>query len=131
MLSGRVRRIEPAGFTKISALGVEEQRVNVIIDFDAPREAARSLGDGYRVDVRIVTWQADDVLKVPPGALFRSGEAWAVYVVEEGVAHLRPVTVGHRSDTEAEITSGLEAGDVVVLFPPDGLQGGSTVTPRS
>jgi len=131
VLSGRVRRIEPAGFTKISALGVEEQRVNVIVDFDAPAEAAQSLGDGYRVDVRIVTWQTDSALKLAPGALFREGDAWAVYVVEAGVARLRPVTVGHRSDTEAEITNGLEEGERVVLFPPDTLEDGSPVKPRA
>jgi HlyD family secretion protein len=129
-LRGRVRRIEPAGFTKISALGVEEQRVNVIIDFETPSEAAHSLGDGYRVDVRIVTWRADSVQKLPPGALFRQGNDWAVYVVNDGVADVRPVTVGHRSDTEAEITSGVDAGETVVLFPPDTLQDGAKVTVR-
>jgi HlyD family secretion protein len=131
ILEGRVRRIEPAGFTKISALGVEEQRVNAIIEFETPTEAARALGDGYRVDVRIVTWRTDAALKLPPGALFREGDAWAVYVVQVGVARVRSVTVGHRSDTEAEITCGLEAGDSVVLFPPDTLEDGRKVTPRA
>jgi HlyD family secretion protein len=130
-LHGRVRRVEPAGFTKISALGVEEQRVNVIVDFTSPDQAARALGDGYRVDVRVVTWKADSVLKLPPGALFRNGDDWSVYRIEDGVARVRPVTVGHRSDSEVEVLSGLQEGDPVVLFPPDTLQDGARVTARN
>ena len=89
-LQGRVRRVEPSGFMKISALGVEEQRVNVIIDL-ADAAAARALGDGYRVEVRIITWRAERVLKVPVGSLFRRGEGWALFIVIDGV---RPPAAG-------------------------------------
>ena len=130
-LRGRVRRVEPSGFTKISALGVEEQRVNVIIDFEAPSEAASALGDGFRVEVRIVTWQADNVLQVSPGTLFRQGDTWATYLVENGRAHLRQVRVGARSDTEVQILEGLEQGAQVVLYPPDTLGDGTRVAPRT
>ena len=85
-LEGRVRLVEPSGFTKVSALGVEEQRVNVVIDFVDPGDAARALGDSYRVEVRIVVWEEPDVLKVPAGSLFRRGEEWAVFVIDGGRA---------------------------------------------
>jgi HlyD family secretion protein len=129
-LSGVVRLVEPAGFVKVSALGVEERRVNVIIDLAAPANAARGLGDGYRVEVRIVVWQAADVLKVPIGALFRQGHDWAVFLIQDGRAHVRPVRVGHRSGDEAEILEGLTAGDAVVLHPPDTLREGLLVEAR-
>ena len=116
----RVRRIEPSGFMKVSALGVEEQRVNVIIDFEAPAAAARALGDAYRVEVRVVVWQESDVLKVPVGSLFRptalaesgegGGDEWAAFVVDDGRARLRIVELGQRNNEEAQILSGLEAG---------------------
>lgn len=128
-LGGRVRLVEPSGFTKISALGVEEQRVNVIIDFTDPAEARR-LGDGYRVEVRIVLWQESDVVKVPVGALFRQGEGWAVFRVDMGRVHLQPVQLGQRNDNEGQILSGLEAGAQVVLHPPDTLADGMRVTVR-
>jgi HlyD family secretion protein len=130
-LHGRVRRIEPSGFMKISALGVEEQRVNVIIDFDDPRAAGQALGDGYRVEVRIVMWQEDNVLKVPIGALFRQQAGWAVFVVSDDRARLQPVEIGQRNQLEAQILSGLSAGQTVVLHPPDTLTDDTRVRVRS
>ena len=113
-LQGRVRQIEPGAFTKVSTLGVEEQRVNVIGDLVDP---PASLGAGYRIEAGIVTWSSDDVLTVPTGALFRRAGAWHVFVAEEGLARLRPLEVGHQSVDLAEVTSGLKAGDKVILFP--------------
>jgi HlyD family secretion protein len=129
-LSGRVRRVEPGGFLKISALGVEEQRVNVVIEFEDPRQAWAALGDGYRVEVRVVTWQGSDVIKVPGSALFRQGNGWAVFLVRGRSAELRTVEVGHRGELEAEIRSGLAPGDKVVVHPPDGLEPGAKLKPR-
>ena len=125
-LEGRVRRVEPAGFTKISALGVEEQRVNVVGEFDAvpPR-----LGDRYRLDVRVVLWAGDSVLTVPASALFRRGETWALFTVEEGRARERIVTVGHESATESEILAGVSPGALVIRHPTDRIRDGSRVTP--
>jgi HlyD family secretion protein len=123
-LEARVRRVEPAAFTKISALGVEEQRVNVIADF-VTRPAG--LGDGFRIEARIVLWEGTDVLKVPSSGLFRSGERWAVFVIEDGRARLRAVDVGHRNPSEAEITAGLEEGAVVVRHPSDRVADGVRV----
>ena len=140
-LQARVRRIEPSGFMKVSALGVEEQRVNVIIDFEAPAAAASALGDAYRVEVRVVVWQEGDVLKVPVGSLFRPsalaepgegrGDEWAAFVVNDGRARLRIVELGQRNNEEAQILSGLEAGQAVVLHPPDTLVDGAPVTERA
>lgn len=128
-LHGRVRRIEPSGFMKVSALGVEEQRVNVVVDFTNPAEAAR-LGDGYRVEVRVVLWKDGDVLKVPVGGLFRQGDNWAVFVVEEGRVRRQVVQLGQRNENEGQITSGLEAGATIVLHPPDTLTDGTRVIVR-
>jgi len=129
-LRGRVRRVEPSGFTKISALGVEEQRVNVVVDFADPAEAWKSLGDAYRVEVRIVIWQADDVLKVPTSSLFRHGDTWAVFAVADGRARLRTLELGRRNGREAQVLSGLEAGKHVVVHPSETLEDGSRVTRR-
>jgi HlyD family secretion protein len=126
-LHGRVRRVEPSGFMKVSALGVEEQRVNVIVDFANPSDAVR-LGDGYRVEVRIVLWKDDNVIKVPVGALFRQGEGWAVFVVEDGRVRRQTVQLGQRNENDGQITSGLEAGATIVLHPPDTLMDGARVT---
>jgi HlyD family secretion protein len=128
-LHGRVRRVEPSGFMKVSALGVEEQRVNVVIDFTDPAAAAR-LGDGYRVEVRIVLWKDDNVVKVPVGGLFRQGEGWAVFVVEEGRVRRQTVELGQRNENDGQITSGLDAGATIVLHPPDTLTDGARVTVR-
>lgn len=129
-LTGRVRRVEPSGFMKVSALGVEEQRVNVIIDFADPAAASRQLGDAYRVEVRIVIWQQNDVVKAPVGSLFRRGSDWAVFIATGSKARAQTVTIGHRNGTEAEVQSGLEAGTTVVLYPPDILADGSRIRPR-
>jgi HlyD family secretion protein len=128
-LLGRVRRVEPSGFMKVSALGVEEQRVNVIIDFvDAAKAAA--LGDSYRVEVRVVIWRAERTLKVPVGSLFRRGEGWAVFLVSDGVARLQPVQLGQRNETEGQILEGISLSQTVVLHPPDTLVDGMPVTIR-
>lgn len=129
-LAARVRLVEPGGFTKVSALGVEEQRVNVIMDFDAPEDAWRALGDAYRVGVRIVVWEAADVVKVPAGALFRSGDAWAAFVIEAGRARRAIVDLGQRTAEEAEVRGGLTVGQLVVLYPPDTLAEGARVVTR-
>jgi len=130
-LEGRVRLVEPSGFTKVSALGVEEQRVNVVIDFVDPGDAARALGDSYRVEVRIVVWEEPDVLKVPVGSLFRRGEEWAVFVIDGGYARTELVELGQRSASESQVTKGLEAGRPIVLHPPDTLRDGVRVTARA
>jgi HlyD family secretion protein len=129
-LHGKVRRVEPAGFMKVSALGVEEQRVNVIIDFVDPATAGKALGDAYRVDVRVIIWREDNVLKVPVGALFRRGEAWASFVTEGDRAHLTTVMLGQRNATEAQVGNGLTQGQTVVLHPPDTLMDGARVKTR-
>ncbi len=126
----RVRLVEPSGFTKVSALGVEEQRVNVILDFAGPADGQAALGDGYRVDVRIVVWARPDVLQVPVAALFRDGDGWATFVVEDGRARRRAVQVGHRTERAAEVLSGLDEGETVILYPGDRVEEGGRVSPR-
>lgn len=130
-LKGKVRRIEPSGFTKISALGVEEQRVNVVIDFDDVAVGENTLGDGFRVEVRIVVWEKQNVLKVPISGLFRLGEDWAIYVVADGRAARRTLTIGQRNSLEAEVLSGLQPAEVVIVHPSDAVEEGVRVTPRS
>jgi HlyD family secretion protein len=129
-LSGRIRRVEPSGFTKVSALGVEEQRVNLVIDFGDAEAAWHALGDGYRVEVRVVVWQEQNVVKVPLGALFRRGDEWAVFVSDGGRARLRTVKIGPRNAAEAQVLDGLAEGEEVVLYPPDMLEDGARVTRR-
>ena len=129
-LAGRVRRIEPTGFTKVSALGIEEQRVNVVIDIAAAPEAWRRLGHGYRVEVRIVVWQADDVVTVPLSSLFRTGNAWAVFVAADGRAALRQVEIGHMNSLDAEVLQGLKTGEHVVLHPSDRIADGTRIVDR-
>ncbi|MFQ5642755.1 MAG: efflux RND transporter periplasmic adaptor subunit [Thiogranum sp.] len=126
-LEGRVRNIEPVGFTKISALGVEEQRVHVIADLVSPYEQWQQLGDGYRVEARFIVWQADDVLQIPASALFRHQGQWAVFTVAAGRAALRQVEVGHRNGLRAQIISGLEHGDPVISYPGDTISNGVRV----
>lgn len=130
VLDAKVRRIEPSGFTKISALGVEEQRVNVLLDFVDPIEAWAALGDAYRVEVRIIVWEASDVLKVPTGALFREGDQWAVYVVDTGVARATRVELGRQNGREAEVVSGISEGARVILHPGDTVVDGVRVEGR-
>jgi HlyD family secretion protein len=129
-LQGRVRRIEPAAFTKISALGVEEQRVIVLSDpVDLP-PAAKTLGDRFRVEVRIAVWHSDAVLTVPAGALFREGNTWKTYIYQNGTARLTPVEAGHSDGSLTEVVSGLKAGDKVLLHPPDIVKDGAAVKER-
>jgi HlyD family secretion protein len=123
-IRAKVRLIEPAGFTKISALGVEEKRVNVISDFIDPPDGLR---DGYRVEARIVTWEGQSVLKIPGSAAFRVGETWSVFVIEEGRARRKAVEIGHRNQTEVEIVQGLGAGQEVILHPSNQLKDGMRV----
>ncbi len=129
-LQGRVRRVEPVGFTKISALGVEEQRVYVIADFTSPGEEWRHLGDGYRVEARFVLWQEQDVLQVPASALFRLNDGWALFVVENHRARQREVKVGQRNGLVAQILEGLKEGEVVINHPSDEVEDGRRVTER-
>jgi HlyD family secretion protein len=122
--------VEPAGFMKVSALGVEEQRVNVLIDFVDP-SAAAPLGDGYRVEVRVVIWSEPDVVKVPVGGLFRRGDAWAAFVIDGDTVRMQPVQLGQRNDVEGQVVGGLMPGQTVVLHPPDTLADGARVRVRA
>jgi HlyD family secretion protein len=123
-LEARVRLVEPAAFTKISALGVEEQRVNVIADLVTPREQRANLGDSFRVEARIVTWETNRTLKAPSGAFFRRGGQWETFVFADGRARLRKVTVGRSSGTEMQILDGLKEGDEVIVYPGDRIRNG-------
>ena len=126
-LEGRVRLVEPAAFTKVSALGVEEQRVNVILDFTTPLPVSASVGDGYRVEASIVVERVDNALKVPVGALFRDGQGWAVFVVADGRVSKRAVNSPARNGVEALVAAGLQEGERVVVYPPDALTEGARV----
>jgi HlyD family secretion protein len=130
VLQGRVRLVEPSGFTKISTLGVEEQRVNVIVDFVDPPAARTALGDGFRVEARIVIDEADDVLKVPTSALFRVGKESAVFKVVDDVAERQIVKIGRQNGLEAEVIEGLSADDRVVIHPSDQVEDGVHVRQR-
>ena len=130
VVRGRVRRIEPSAFTKVSALGVEEQRVNVVIDLPAGGEKIDALGDGYRVDARIVVHRAQDAVLVPTGALFRDGQAYAVFVVEDGIAKKRVLEVPRRNDRTALVLGGLQPGEQVIVFPGDTVRDGVRVAVR-
>lgn len=129
-LKAAVRTIEPAGFTEISALGVEEQRVTVIADLLSPPQKWARLGDDYRMEASFVIWQDDEVLQVPEGALFRQQDGWAVFAMREGRAELRAVQVGQRAELRAQILEGLEAGETVVVHPPDALEDASRIQAR-
>jgi HlyD family secretion protein len=130
-LAAIVRRIEPAGFTKVSALGVEEQRVNVVLDFaDAGDEDYALLGDAYRVETRIVLWEAPNVVKVPTNALFRDQTRWAVYVVSGGRARRTIVDIGHQTAQEAEVLDGLTEGATVIVHPGDLVRDGTRIVNR-
>ena len=123
-LEGVVRRVEPAGFTKISSLGVEEQRTLVIVDIVSPPAIWNSLGDGFRLEANFIIWEKKDILQVPAGALFRSGEDWAVFVAENGRARLRTVKTGQRNGLVAEIVSGLREHEMVIIHPDDAIKDG-------
>lgn len=130
-LAARVRLIEPAAFTKVSALGVEEQRVNVVLDFSEPLDKVQTIGDGFRVDAHIVVYREENALKLPVGALFRQGAGWAAFVIDAERARLRAVKVARRNNLEAMIEGDLEPGDRVVVYPSDALKDGSRVEIRS
>lgn len=129
-LKARVRRIEPAAFTKISALGVEEQRVIVLSDLVDVPETAKALGDRFRVEARVAVWHGEDVLVVPAGALFREGNAWKTYIYQDGAAKLTAIGAGHSDGRFTEVLSGLAAGDEVLLHPPDTVKDGTPVVKR-
>jgi HlyD family secretion protein len=129
-LSGMVRVVEPAGFTKISSLGVEEQRVLVIVDLTSPDQNEQSLGDGYRLEASFIIWEGKNVLQVPASALFRKQDGWAVFVVKNNKALKREVKVGQRTGLAAEILSGLTEGDVVISHPDNSIEEGTRVRPR-
>jgi HlyD family secretion protein len=128
-LEGKVRLVEPAAFTKISALGVEEQRVNVVVDITTPIGQRRTLGDNFRVEARIMVWESAQVLKVPSSGLFRRANDWAALIVRHDRAQLVPVQAGHSSGTEIEILEGLQEGDEVILYPGDRVKDGQRVQP--
>jgi HlyD family secretion protein len=128
-LEARVRRIEPVAFTKVSALGVEEQRVLAILDLVSPPEVWRSLGDGYRVEARFVVWEEENVLQVPNTALFRIGTDWAAFRIKAERAVLQRVEVGRRGSLESQILSGLQEGDEIVAHPGEGIEEGDRIRP--
>jgi HlyD family secretion protein len=128
-LEGKVKTVEPAAFTKISSLGVEEQRVLVIADITSLPESWQRLGDRYRVEASFITWEGKDVLQIPARALFRKGEGWAV-CNEEQESHLREVKVGNRNGLAAEIISGISEGETVIIHPDDSIRDGGRVKVR-
>ncbi|MDD7910981.1 HlyD family efflux transporter periplasmic adaptor subunit [Pseudovibrio exalbescens] len=129
-LNGVVDRVDPWGFTKFSALGVEEQRVNAVVHFTDPAETRQSLGHGYRIEAQIVVWENDNALKIPSNALFRDGTNWAVFAVEDGIARLKTVEVGQNNGIHAQILSGLEEGNTLIQYPASGIEDGLKVIPR-
>ena len=129
-LRGKVSVVEPGGFTKISSLGVEEQRVKVRVDFLDPIPPGHTFGDRYRVEARIVTWKGDDVLQVPTGGLFRRGNQWMAYLNESGVAKETKVTIGKNNGVSAQVLEGLQEGQQVILHPPDTVKEEVKVTGR-
>ena len=129
-LQGAVRMIEPTGFTKVSALGVEEQRVRVIAEITTPREVWQRLGDGYRVEARFVIWEGQDILQIPASALFRQGKEWAVFVVQNGRAKTRNIKVGQRAGLIVQVLSGIQAGEAVITHPEEKIKGGTRVKVR-
>ena len=129
-LAARVRLVEPAAFTKISALGVEEQRVNVVLDFAEPLDRIQTIGDAFRVDAAIVIHRVEDAVKVPVGALFREGDGWAVFVADGGRAVKRAVKAPLRNGAEALVENGVSPGERVVVYPSDALRDGSRISAR-
>ena len=122
-----VERIDPVAVTRVSALGIEEQRTRVVLSLLDPPETRTRLGHGFRVVARIVVWKQDDLVIVPMGALFRRGDDWAAFVVEDGTARLRTIELGQRNDTVAEVADGLEVGDTVIVHPSDTIEDGHGV----
>jgi HlyD family secretion protein len=130
-LSGSVRHVEPSAYTKISALGVDEQRVDVIADFGSQQKDGAALADGYRIEARIVIWESADTVQVPVGALFRDGKDWAVYRINGDSAQLTRLELGRNNGEVAEVLSGLDVGDQVILHPGDRIEAGTLIIPRS
>ena len=130
-LNAIVQRVEPSAFTKVSALGIEEQRVNVILNITDPHDAWTTLGHGYRVDVRVIVWQADAVDIAPLTSLFRHRDGWALFVEDGGRAELRAVEIGHRSGLRVEVVSGVAPGDRVIVNPSDRVEDGTRIVPRA
>lgn len=128
-LIGRVRLVEPAAFTKTSALGVEEQRVKVVADLLTPAEQRPTLGDNFRVEATIVVWETNAAVKVPPGALFRQGDQWTAFVLVEARARLQPVRIGRASASEVQVLEGLKDGQQVILYPGSRVHPGQRVKP--
>ncbi|MDQ2070096.1 efflux RND transporter periplasmic adaptor subunit [Natronospira bacteriovora] len=126
-LEGEVRRVEPGGFMRVSALGVDEQRVPVIVRLSSPREDWRPLGDGFRVEARFILWEGDDVIHIPTSALFRQADQWHVFVVHNGRAQLRAVETGRRSGLRTQITDGLDGGETLITHPGDRIEDGRRV----
>ena len=129
-VQGRVTRVDPAGFLKVSALGIEEQRVRTVIDFSDPAESWSRLGHDYRVIVHVTVWSSQDALTVPVAALFRQGEDWAVFALRDGRAWVTPIKLGQRNARVAQVLSGLAEGDRVVLHPSDRIKDGAAVAER-
>jgi len=129
-LAGRVRRIEPSAFTRPSALGVDEQRVNVIVALTDPPGVWAALRDGFGVQTHLVLWHGDNVLHVPHGAVFRHGDGWATFRIEGGVARLTPVKLGHRGETEVEVIGGLSPSTPIAVHPGDRVKDGVRVEAR-
>ncbi len=129
-LKGRVKRVEPFGITKISALGIEEQRVNIIVSLVGDHTQWNRLGHGFRVTVNVVTWQRDDALQVPLGALFRDHNEWDVMAVRNGKAYLTKLDIGQLNRDGGEVLSGLAEGDQVVMHPGPQVTDGVRVAPR-
>jgi HlyD family secretion protein len=128
-LEARVRLVEPAAFTKVSALGVEEQRVNVIADLVTPPDQRPGLGDRFRVEARIVVWESPRTLKAPTGGVFRKGADWAAFTLRDGKTVLQPVQIGRSSGTEVQILNGLKDGEEIVLYPGDRIRENIRVRP--
>jgi len=129
-LTGKVRTIEPSGFTKISSLGVEEQRVLVIVDLETPAPNRPQLGDGYRIEASFIVWEGQNVLQIPASALFRVGDQWAVFAVEGKRSHRKIVHIGHRNGLRAEVLSGIKEGAVVIAQPDDAIQDDNRIRER-
>ncbi len=130
VLSAEVKQIEPAAFTKISALGISEQRVRILLDFTSDLTARKGMGDGFQVFVRIIEWRGDDILQVPISSLFRDDGDWAVFKVVDGIAVKSPVEIGHRNASVSEVLGGIKAGDVVITHPSDKVLDGVAVVNR-
>ncbi len=129
-LEGRVRRVEPSAFTRLSALGVEEQRVNVLIDIVSPRSRWEDLGDGYRVEAHLVVWDRPNVVKAPASAVFRHGDGWALFRVDGNIARITAVDIGERTGREVEVSGGIASGAQVVVYPSDRVADGARVAQR-